>query len=179
MIWSSRAALVLAAVLSAGPAAAQTSHTRFSDMADELQRVQTRIAHGDKAAYSAQLAQLKAMGAAIAAAKPESWTDKREADALIVYILSGGSLGGVGQRIMSDAVADSERTLARGAVAYITNREADALKLLGASDLRTIDARVAGQIAFARSVLESKRDPEKPTRSSSWARAIFAQLTPA
>jgi chemotaxis protein MotC len=172
MIRSSRAALILAALLSAGPAAAQTSQARFSDMADELQRVQTRIAHGDKAAYSAQLAQLKAMGAAIAAAKPETWTDKREADGLIIYILSGGSLAEVAPRIMSDAVAESERTLARGAVAYITNHEAEALKLLGASELSTLDARLAGQIAFARSVLESKRDPKAAMALLDWARLI-------
>jgi chemotaxis protein MotC len=43
---------------------------------------------------------------------------------------------------------------------------------LGASDLRTIDARVAGQIAFARSVLESKRDPEAAVALLDWARLV-------
>ena len=123
-----RLALVLAALLSAAPAGAETGAAKLSDMADELQRIQTRIASGDKAAYAAQLAELKAMGAAIAAAKPETWQDKREADSLVIYVLSGGSLADVAPLIKSDAPIESERTLARGAVAYITSHEADALR---------------------------------------------------
>ena len=67
-----RPALVLAALLSAAPAGTGTGAAKLSDMADQLQRIQTRIASGDKAAYAAQIAELKAMGAAIAAAKPET-----------------------------------------------------------------------------------------------------------
>ncbi len=57
----------------AAPAGAESRPAKISDMADELQRIQTRIAQGDKSAYAAQLAQLKAIGAAIAAAKPDTW----------------------------------------------------------------------------------------------------------
>ena len=59
-------------------------------MVDELRRIQLQIAQGDKAAYAAQLNQLKTMGAAIAAAQPETWKDRRQADLLVIYILSGG-----------------------------------------------------------------------------------------
>ena len=45
-----RFALVLAALLSTAPAEAETGPVRISDMADELQRIQTRIANGDKSA---------------------------------------------------------------------------------------------------------------------------------
>ena len=101
-----RFTLVLAALLSTAPAEAETGPVRISDMADELQRIQTRIANGDKSAYPAQLAQLKALGAAITAAKPETWQDKREADSLVVYVLSGGSLGEVAPLIKSDALVE-------------------------------------------------------------------------
>ncbi len=167
-----RFALVLAALLSTAPAEAETGPVRISDMADELQRIQTRIANGDKSAYPAQLAQLKALGAAIAAAKPETWQDKREADSLVVYVLSGGSLGEVAPLIKSDALVNSERALARGAVAYITGHEAEALRLLNAIDLDELDVRVAGQIAFARSVLETKRDPKAAVGLLDWARLL-------
>lgn len=167
-----RFALVLAALLSTAPAEAETGPVRISDMADELQRIQTRIANGDKSAYPAQLTQLKALGAAIAAAKPETWQDKRETDSLVVYVLGGGSLGEVALLIKSDALVDSERALARGAVAYITGHEAEALKLLNAIDLDQLDVRVAGQIAFARSVLETKRDPKAAVGLLDWARLL-------
>ena len=81
-------------------------------MADDLQRIQFRMAQGDKSAYPAQLKQLKAMGAAIASAKPETWQDRREADALVIYLLSGGALAGVIALLKSDALLESDRTLA-------------------------------------------------------------------
>lgn len=167
-----RFALVLAALLSAAPAGAGAGAAKLSEMADELQRIQTRIASGDKAAYAAQLAELKAMGAAIAAAKPETWQDKREADSLVIYVLSGGSLADVAPLIKSDAPIESERTLARGAVAYITSHEADALRLLAGADPAALDIRLAGQIAFARSVLETKRDPKAALSLLDWARLL-------
>ena len=105
-------ALVFAALILAGRAGAQVEPVRISDMADDLQRIQFRMAQGDKSAYPAQLKQLKAMGAAIASAKPETWQGRREADALVIYLLSGGALAGVIALLKSDALLESDRTLA-------------------------------------------------------------------
>jgi chemotaxis protein MotC len=169
---SRRFAFVIAALVSAQPAGAEAGSVSFSHMADELQRIQTRIAHGDKAAYAAQLVQLKAIGAAIAAAGPETWRDKREADSLVVYVLSGGSLAEVAPLIKSDALVESERALARGSIAYITNHEADAVRLLGALDPGALDVRLAGEVAFARSVLETRRDRKAAVSLLDWARLL-------
>lgn len=166
------AALIIAALLSAGRAEAETRSPTISELTDELQQIQTRIAHGDKAAYAAQITQLSAIAAAVAKAGPETWRDKREADSLVVYVLSGGSLTAVAPVIRSDALPESERTLARGAIAYITSRETDALALLGAIDPDGLDARLAGQVAFARSVLETKRDPKAAVSLLDWARLL-------
>ena len=167
-----RVVLVLAALLAAGRAEAETASSTISDMTDELQRIQTRIARGEKAAYAAQIGQLNAIGAAIAKAGPETWRDKREADSLVVYVLSGGSLAEVGPLITSDALLESERALVRGAVAYITSHEADARTLLGAIDPDGLDARLGGQVAFARSVLETGRDRKAAVSLLDWARLL-------
>ena len=66
----------------------------------------------------------------------------------------------------------SERALARGAVAYITSHEADARTLLGAIDPDGLDARLAGQVAFARSVLETGRDRKAAVSLLDWARLL-------
>ena len=78
---------------SPGAQARRSSPAISREMADDLQRIQSRMAQGDKSAYAAQLKQLKAMGAAIASAKPETWKDKRQVDSLVIYVLSGGALG--------------------------------------------------------------------------------------
>jgi chemotaxis protein MotC len=164
--------LVLAAFAVLAPCAAFAESAKVSDLVDDLQRIQLKLAQGDKAAYPAQLGQLKAIGAAIASAGPETWTNKREADSLVIYILSGGSLADVAPLLKGDTVLGSERSLARGALAYVTNHEADAITLLKETDLTALDARLAGEVAFARSVLETKRDANAAVELLDWARLL-------
>ncbi|MFZ0605474.1 MAG: hypothetical protein WAN05_29680, partial [Roseiarcus sp.] len=165
-------ALAFAAFAILGPSVAFADPAKVSDLVDELQRIQLRIAQGDKAAYPAQLNQLKAIGAAIAAASPETWKDKHEADSLVIYILSGGPLADVATLLRGDAVIESERPLARGALAYVTNHETDAVNLLGQTDLTALDLRLAGEVAFARSVLETKRNAKGAVELLDWARLL-------
>jgi chemotaxis protein MotC len=167
-----RLALAFAAIAVVAPAAALADSGHVSDLVDELRGIQLRIAQGDKAAYPAQLNQLKTIGAAIAAASPETWKNKREADSLVIYILSGGSLPNVEPLLKGDALIESERSLARGALAYVTNHETNAITLLKEADLTTLDARLAGEVAFARSVLETKRDTKAAVDLLDWARLV-------
>ena len=127
---SLRLALALGAFVVLAPAPLMADPAKISDLVDDLQRMQTKVAQGDKAAYSAQLNQLKTIGAAIATASPDTWKNKREADLLVIYVLSGGSLADVAPLLKGDAFIESERSLARGALAYVTNHEADAIPLL-------------------------------------------------
>ncbi len=163
-------AIALAAPVRAG--AEPAAPAAISAMAEDLQRLQTRIAEGDKSAYPAELAELKAMAAAIAGVKPETWTLKREADSLVVYVLSGGPLASVVPLVKNDALVASDRALARGALAYVTNHEADALELFNPVDLAALDVRLAGPIAFARSVLKTRRDPKGALVDLDWARLV-------
>jgi chemotaxis protein MotC len=154
------------------PAPAVADSAKVSDLIGELQRMQMKVAQGDKVAYSAQLNQLKTIGATIATASPETWKSKREADSLVIYILSGGSLADVAPLLKGDAIVESERSLARGALAYVTNHESDAIPLLRQTDLTTLDARLAGEVAFARSVLETKRDAKVAVDLLDWSRLL-------
>src|SRR6202789_4622775 len=108
-------ALALAAFALLTPAPALADIPKISDLVDELRRIQFRVAQGNKAAYPAELSQLKTIGAAIATASPETWKNKREADSLIIDILSGGSLADVGPLLKGDAIMQSKRQLARRA----------------------------------------------------------------
>ncbi len=167
-----RHALAFAALALLSPAAAFAGPESLTELANDLQRIQLQIAQGDKAAYATQFVQLKTMGAAIATAKLETWKDKSEADSLVIYILSGGSLTDIIPILKSDAIVESERSRARGALAYVTNHETDAIALLGEADLNALDARLAGQVAFARSVLETKQDPRMATELLDWSRLL-------
>jgi chemotaxis protein MotC len=139
------------------PASAQT----ISALAADLQALQAQIASGDQSAYAAQPERLKAIGAAIAAAKPEVWQSKTETDAAVIYLLSGGQPRDLVQLLQSGAVPKSEVSLMRGAIAYIVGNETEAKALLGDFDPRKLDLRLAGQVAFAQSVIETSRDEKK------------------
>ena len=165
-------ALALAAFAVLAASAAFADLAKISDLVDDMQRIQVKIAQGDKAAYPAQLNQLKTIGAAIATASPETWKNKREADLLVIYILSGGSLANVAPLLKGDTVIESERSLARAALAYVTNHEADAITVLGQMDLTALDPRLAGEVAFARSVLETKRDAKAAVELLDWSRLL-------
>ncbi len=145
------------AIGASAPANAQS----ISAMASDLQTLQTQIASGDKSAYAAQPERLKAMGAAIAAAKPEVWRSKHETDAAVIYLLSGGQPSDIAQLLQSGAVPKSEMPLMRGAVAYVLGDQTDARTLLAGFDPRKLDFRLAGQVAFAQSVLDTSRDGTK------------------
>ena len=91
----------------------------FGDGAPTCRALQAQIASGDKSAYAAQPERLKAIGAAIAAAKPEVWRSKHETDAAVIYLLSGGQPRDIVQLLQSGAVPKSEMPFMRGAVAYV------------------------------------------------------------
>jgi len=167
-----RGAILAAGIAGAGLPAPQAEAGALSDLADQLQRIQARVAAGDKGAYADELSQLKAMGAVIAGAKPAAWSEKREVDSLVLFVLSGGALTDVAPLVKGEAILESERNVARGAVAYITNHGADALELLGKLDLNALDLRIAGPIAFALSVLKTKSDPKAATSLLDWARLV-------
>lgn len=167
-----RPTLALAALALLAPCDAYADSTKVSNLVDDLRRMQVRVAHGDKSAYAAEANQLKTIAAAIAAAGLDAWKNKREADSLIIYVLSGGPLAAVEPLLKGDALIESERPLARGALAYVTNHETEALALLKETDLTALDARLAGEVAFARSVIETKRDAKAAIGLLDWARLL-------
>ena len=99
------AATAIVASLGGAAAAAQT----ISDLTMDLQNLQVRIAAGDKAAYASQAERISAIGAAIVAAKPEVWQSKRETDAAVIYLFSGGQPRDIVRLVESGAVPASPR----------------------------------------------------------------------
>lgn len=141
-------------------------------MTSDLQALQVKIANGDRDAYASQTEHLKAIGAAIEAAKPEAWQVKSETDAVVIYLLSGGRTRDIIQLLQSGSVPQSETPLMRGALAYIVGDATQARTLLGDIDPRTLDLRLAGQIAFAQSVLAGPKDAKKATALLDLARLL-------
>jgi chemotaxis protein MotC len=153
--------LFLAASLASSPAQAADPSASISDMVSGLQQLQARIATGDKAAYAAQKDQLKTIGQAIAQASPEVWKSGRDRIAATIYVLSGGQPADVVKLVQSESLPKEEAYLLRGSIAYVLGRETEALALLDKVDPRNLDLRLAGQMAFALAILQSRHDERR------------------
>ncbi len=166
--FSLAAALTAITLAGGAPAGAQS----ISDLTSDLQALQARIATGDKAAFAAQSERINAIGAAIGAAAPDVWQSKRETDAVVIYLLSGGEPREIVHVLEGGAIPVSETPLIRGALAYVLGNEEEAVKRLAGLDPRSLELRLAGPVAFAQSVLETKRDPAKAVALLDLARLL-------
>ena len=162
----------LAAGLAAGLARAAAPEPTIADAMSGLQILQAQMAQGDKAAYAAQPERLRAIGAAIAAANPEIWKDKTQTDAAIAYVLSGGEPRVIAHLLALGAVPKSQEPLMRGALAYAAGRAREAEALLGDLDAKKTSLRLAGQLAFAQSVLTTGKDPKRAVALLDLARLL-------
>ena len=151
----------LALLVCAGSAGAIAEEVTLSAMVSDLQRLQVKISGGDRAAYAAEPGQLRAIGAAILAARPEHWKDRNESIAAIVYLLSGGQPQNVAKVLQGGFVSKPEDNLMRGALAYTLGRERDAAALIDAIDPRSLDLRIGGQFAYILGVIQIPRNPKK------------------
>jgi chemotaxis protein MotC len=134
--------------------------TPFSDMMLDVQRLQARMAKGDRPAYEEQRARMRAIGAAIAAAGPQAFKVKAERDAVIVYLLSGGQPRDIAKIMERGDFPPAERDLLRGAAGYTAGRESEAEKLLP-YDAKAESLRLGSQLAYAQSALLTPKDARK------------------
>jgi chemotaxis protein MotC len=153
-------------------ARAQHGDPSPAQMLFDLQNLQTSIAQGDMAAYAAQPSMLHDMGIAFAAASPDVWKNTDNIHAAIAYVLSGGPPRSIEPMIQSDGMPKDEDRLLRGALAYVVGREDEARSLLGGVDAKTLDLRLAGQVAFVQSMLLASKDKKKAVEMLDLARLL-------
>jgi len=145
--------------------------TPLSDMMLDVQRLQARMAKGDKDAYAQSRAKMKDVGAAIAAAATEAFKVKAERDAVVVYLLSGGQPKDIAKIVERGDFPEAERGMLRGAAGYTSGRQDDAEKLLP-YDARAESLRLGSQLAYAQSVLLTPKDAKKSLELLDLARLL-------
>jgi chemotaxis protein MotC len=159
-------------MLAAGAVKADEGDVSPLQLLTDLQNLQLRIAQGDAAAFAAQPAALHDMAGAFAAAKPEVWKDPANLHAAVAFVLSGGSPHVIAPLLDIEGLSKQDDALLRGALAYLVGRSEDAQRLLGGLDARSLDLRLAGQIAFIQSVLITAKDKKKATELLDQARLL-------
>jgi chemotaxis protein MotC len=138
----------------------------------DLQTLQTNIAQGDKTAYAAQPTLLHDMGIYFSAASSDLWKDPDNLHAAVAYLLSGGPPRALEPVMQLENLPKDEDKLLRGALAYVVGREDEARSLLGDIDAKTLDLRLAGQVAFVQSMLVPAKDKKKAIELLDLARLL-------
>lgn len=139
-----------------------------------LEAVQEQIGQGSKAAYD-YLPKLNAeIAAEIDKVSPEVMREPRNVRAILIYTLGGGD-GRVARKLLGlGELAPSDEKVAKGALAYVEGKYAEAAEQFGDVDPRTLDASLAGRVALIQSILFYKSDPTKAIRFLNLARLFSA-----
>lgn len=137
-----------------------------------LQTLQDNIAGGSSAALAAQKVLLARLDRDLLAADPALWAERRNAEALVVYTLSGGRPEVTRELLSRDPSPNVDERLLRGALAYVLGRESEARKLLGEQDPLSLPTNLAGQVALAQATLTLASEPEKSLQLLDLARLL-------
>ncbi len=129
-----------------------------------LQALQDKIAHGDARAYAAQRGLMAYMGRQFAAMPVGVWKQRRNAEALFVYLLSGGMPMAAGKLLKTGMMAALPAGALEGAVAFARGRNGLAWSHLAKLDDSGLSITARTQLALTRASLRAAADPDNALR---------------
>ncbi|MBZ8131771.1 hypothetical protein CLD20_00655 [Afifella sp. IM 167] len=142
------------------------------DLVQRLQSLQDQIAQGSTEAFNAQRALLEEIGSRFEAAPAETWQDRRNAEALVTYVLSGGRPNLLAALLVSEPLPALDEQLMRGALAYVEGRAAEARSLLDKIDARDFAGSMGSQVAIAQAALDLPENPKAAAAHLDMARLL-------
>jgi chemotaxis protein MotC len=149
------------AVMAAGPTLGQAPGGEPYELVRSLQSIQDQIVRGNARAHSYQRVLMGQIAEKFAGMSAERWKEPRNARAAIVYLLSGGSAAALKQLAGNAGQTGLDERLVKGAMAYAQGQKEEAATLLHALDARTIEASIAGYVAFVQAELAAEKEPVK------------------
>ena len=151
------AALLLLPVMAANAFAQPAPQGREPyELVRALQAVQDGIASGDTAAHGSHISLIRQIGEKFLAADPAVWSNPQNAQAVVIYLLSGGAPQVV-RKLPRDKMNVDERLL-NGALAYVEGRQDEARELLKDIKPRTIPSGLGGQVALVQGALFARAE---------------------
>ncbi|MCP4737748.1 MAG: chemotaxis protein [Bosea sp.] len=126
-----------------------------------LQSLQNQAAQGNLAAHAAHRELLREIAAPLANADPASWSDPRNTRAAVLYVLSGGQPGFLGELLKRGEPAGLPPGLAAGALAYVMGDSDRARSLLMPLDPANLPDTLAGQLALVQANLIARTDQKR------------------
>jgi len=128
-----------------------------------LHLMQDQIAVGSTEAHAAQRGLLGILDDRFMSLEPETWRTSKNVQAAVSLVLSGGNPGILRKllELESSVIAESDRPLVEGALAYVEGREEAAQGLLASLDPRSLPPMLSAQVALAQSALVVRKNAAK------------------
>jgi chemotaxis protein MotC len=142
------------------------------ELVRSLQLLQDRMADGDVEALTAQRPLRVEIDRTFASAPADVWSNPRNAEAAITYVLSGGSPDILKRLAALDPKPPVDEKLLAGVLAYAGGDAKTAAPLLADVNLSALPPSMAGQVAIAQSALVVQGDPAKAMKLLAYARLL-------
>jgi chemotaxis protein MotC len=128
-----------------------------------LHLMQDQIAIGSTEAHIGQRGLLGILDDRFMDLEPETWQTSKNARAAVSFVLSGGNPGILRKllELGSSVIAENDRPLIEGALAYVEGREEAAQNALASLDPRSLPPTLGAQLALVQSALVVRKDAAK------------------
>ncbi|TGS18962.1 chemotaxis protein MotC [Mesorhizobium sp. M2E.F.Ca.ET.209.01.1.1] len=148
-------------LLAAGspPAALAQDALQPYQLVRSLQLIQDRIAGGDHAALPMQAKLLEMIDARMRDANAEDFKEPKNFRALLVYGMSGGNPVTVAAAASRASVDPQSLAIAKGVVAYLNGRPANAIEMLKPIDPMSVPPDIGAFLALVQGSLLAADDP--------------------
>ncbi len=126
-----------------------------------LQALQDRVARGDRKAYRAQVRLIAHLGREFATMPDETWKKRLNAEALFVYVLSGGNPAAATDILNRKVEIALPEGALKGAVAFVRGRNGAAWEHLQAVNGETMSVAAQAQLALVKASLRAAVEPRR------------------
>ena len=137
-----------------------------------IQATQDGLAHGIGSPKTTLQPILEHAAEKFLAAEESVWRDPKNAEAAIIFTLSGGRLQVIKKIIDSGTSPEPDLELMRAALAYVEGNESQARSLFSKIDAKAFPSVIAGHIAVVQAALITKESPSEAIRLFDLARIL-------
>ena len=157
----------------AGPVARAADYIEPYQMARSLEQLQEQMARGSVAAQAAQAPMLVQMAEQFRRVPAPVWRDRRNADAMMIFLLAGGRADAIAQAVIAQREGSSSVDALKAALALAQGRTGVAVQIFGKIDPLSIGGSSGAQLALAHGTLALQSDSKRANQLFDVARLLL------
>lgn len=127
----------------------------------KLFRYQDQVAKGDRDAIQNQNEMIDKIAVELNAFKRKDWTEPKNVQAMMAYVLSGGKTEVVEKFLSMQVASQEQELLAKGVLSFALRRPKTALKQIGDLETRSLDRPLVSVVSLALASLHASQNSDR------------------